>query len=358
VQDPNNLAPVATAHRFLPVGEITRGDEVVLDATGSEDPENKPLTYAWLQVAGPSVILENPSSIRPTFTPVLAATYTFQLTVSDAVNQSFPALVSLTVKDQPGDVTYAASLSYGAGVLPNGHAALGTFNLQASTTAPNTNNNYYFYLEQTGGPGAIINSSFGDGQLLCCNSGMDGIPYAITPSTPGYYTFRLSATRTDYPSFSLQSLIRVYATIGVTVDGAAPPPPQYLVPTADAGTPQTAVAGQTVTLSALGSTGATRYYWTQVEGPPVALSNANAVSPSLTPVGPGQYTFALTVADATSSSAPSFVVVTVDPAPAATTSSGGGNGGCGFLGLEGFLLLPLIWLLSALRSRIPAGRNR
>jgi hypothetical protein len=35
----------------------------------------------------------------------------------------------------------------------------------------------------------------------------------------------------------------------------------------------------------------------------------------------------------------------------------GGGGGCGFLGLEGLLLLPLIWAWSAIRSRKAAAKK-
>jgi len=63
------------------------------------------------------------------------------------------------------------------------------------------------------------------------------------------------------------------------------------------------------------------------------------------------------VADTTTQSAPAFVVVTVDPAPSAAPLGGGGGGGCGFLGLEGVLLLPLIWLASWLRNRARSRRH-
>jgi hypothetical protein len=120
------------------------------------------------------------------------------------------------------------------------------------------------------------------------------------------------------------------------------------------------VAGQTVTLTGSSSGTNPAFYWTQVEGPPVTLSNPNAPSPTVTPVAPGQYTFALTVSNTgiapppaqPMASPPAFVVMNVSPAPAtASSSGGGGHGGCGFLGLEGVLLLPLVWLLSAFRSR-------
>jgi hypothetical protein len=341
VQPSDNQAPVAEAHRVQPTGEIVKGDLVVLDGTGSMDPEGLPVTYAWLQIAGPKVILDNPSAIRTTFTPVRAALYTFQLTVSDGVNSSLPAVVSLTVKDLPTDTTFLATLSYGAGVGPNGHASLGAFSLGA--VASDYPGSWFFYLEQTGGPFAGISSAQPYGPLLFPNQGPfnSGNPpvYSLSPSIAGYYTFRLAAT-----SFSG---IRAFSSIGVVVDN----PP---VPLAAATGPlSSVVAGQIVTLDASTSTGVgLRYFWSQLEGPPVVLSTPTSVSPTFTPIAAGQYTFELTVADATAQSAPSFVVVTVTPAAAAALSgSGGGGGGCGFLGLEGMLLLPLLWLASLLRAR-------
>jgi len=340
VQAANNQAPVAVAHRFQPIGEIVVGDEVVLDATGSKDPEGLPVTYAWLQVAGPQVILENPSGIRPTFTPVRAATYTFRLTVSDGVNQSNPVLVSLTVKDLPGDVTFTTTLTPGLNVGPSNHATLPvSFQLDVATSDPG--NTWYFYLEQTSGPAAAINSSSGLGDLAFPPTNL----YSVTPTVPGLYTFKLASTS--------YSLIRAYATVSIVVDG----PAAYVVPTAVAAAPLTAIAGQLLTLDAGGSAGATRYYWTQLEGPPVALSDPKAQAPTLTPLAAGQYTFQLTVADATTSSAPSFVVVTVSAAPVTSTSSGS-SGGCGSLGLDGILLLGLIGLGTALRSRLTPKRIR
>lgn len=360
VQAPGNQAPVAAAHRILPVGEISVGDEVVLDGTGSEDPEGAALSYSWLQTAGPAVILENPSSIRPTFTPVRAALYTFQLTVRDGVNFSIPASVSLSVKNLPSDPTYSATLSPGTGFQPSGRFNMpGSFTLDYATTFidppyPAVALNYYYYLEQTSGPVAIIKNPgpFTSPPYQTQDFGQLNFPpktsYIVTPSAPGVYTFRLAAT-------SRAQLIRAYSSLTVVVDN-----PPTVSPTALAAAPLNSVAGQPLILSGAGSSaGATRYFWTQVEGPPVALSNPYAVSPSVTPIAGGQYTFQLTVADTTSTSAPSFVVLNVSPGSSAPASSGGGgSGGCGGLGLEALLILPLTWVVSALRSRLVARRSR
>ncbi|HVE39868.1 MAG TPA: hypothetical protein VNM14_08280 [Planctomycetota bacterium] len=345
VQSATNAAPVSVAHRLTPTGEIVVGDLVVLDGTGSADPEGGPITYAWTQVAGPKVILADPATIHASFTPVKEALYTFQLIVSDGVNSSLPDQVTLTVKSLPNVVTFTATLNGGAGVAGNGHALLGAFSL-----APGTSDlvgTWFFYLEQTGGPSAAITSAQPYRSLLFPNqfpfTPINPPMFTISPTTVGYYTFRLAAT-----SFAG---IRAFANIGVTVDN----PPTDSVPSSLASGPmQPVTAGTLVTLDATGSqnlpaatfAGLTTS-WVQVEGPPVALSDPYSAVPTFTPIAAGQYTFKLSVADATAQSSPSFVVVTVVAAPS-TTAASGGSGGCGFLGLEGMLLLPFLWLVSLL----------
>lgn len=76
----NNNPPVADA------GENIRayvGDDVVLDASRSYDPDLDALTFAWSQVSGATVQIHNASSIRAYFTPTTSGTYTFKVSVSD-----------------------------------------------------------------------------------------------------------------------------------------------------------------------------------------------------------------------------------------------------------------------------------
>jgi|GEM_PF-478817 len=80
-------------------------EQVTLEGSGSYDLNNDPLTFAWTQIGGPSVILTNPSAAEPGFTALGVASPTnliFSLTVSDGVTTSAPDTVVITIIPIPG----------------------------------------------------------------------------------------------------------------------------------------------------------------------------------------------------------------------------------------------------------------
>jgi LmbE family N-acetylglucosaminyl deacetylase len=104
-----NQPPIANAG---PDQTVAGSSSVQLNGTGSSDPENATLTYAWTQTGGPAVTLTGATTATPTFTAPAATASAqvlqFQLTVGDGTQTStdsvavtIPAAVvrTLTIND-------------------------------------------------------------------------------------------------------------------------------------------------------------------------------------------------------------------------------------------------------------------
>jgi bacterial leucyl aminopeptidase len=80
-----NQPPTANAG---PNQTVTAGTQVTLAGSGN-DPDGgpSPLTYAWSQVSGTSVTINNANQATATVTPTTAGPYVFRLTVSDGLAQ-------------------------------------------------------------------------------------------------------------------------------------------------------------------------------------------------------------------------------------------------------------------------------
>jgi hypothetical protein len=99
-----NHPPTANAGEDLTYNE---NSQVTLNATQSSDPDGDPLTYAWSQISGPAVVLDDVNSPTPKFiAPSVAPggiALAFQVTVSDgALGGTDTVRVSvLNVNDPP-----------------------------------------------------------------------------------------------------------------------------------------------------------------------------------------------------------------------------------------------------------------
>lgn len=74
----------------VPAGTIT------LNGSASYSPDGFPLTYKWIQEAGPTISLSSPTSVITTFTAAGGQNYTFRLTVMDPYGGQASARVHIT----------------------------------------------------------------------------------------------------------------------------------------------------------------------------------------------------------------------------------------------------------------------
>jgi hypothetical protein len=94
-----HTAPVADAgpdQIGVPSGPIT------LNGSGSYSPDGLPITYQWIQQAGPTVSLSNPTSTITSFAAATNESYIFQLTVTDSLGGKGSARVHVTTTNSNG----------------------------------------------------------------------------------------------------------------------------------------------------------------------------------------------------------------------------------------------------------------
>lgn len=86
----NNHMPIAIARDDDDNTKLI-GDKVILDGSGSSDPDGDELTFSWefdTVPTGNESELKNSDTVTPNFTPVIAGDYIIQLTVTDSKGKS------------------------------------------------------------------------------------------------------------------------------------------------------------------------------------------------------------------------------------------------------------------------------
>jgi hypothetical protein len=296
----NNQQPLANAG---PDQNVNEGVIVTLSGANSKDPEGGALTYAWLQVSGTPVVLNNPSASQTTFTPLNVGpdgeTLGFQLTVTDpgGLQSSDTCLVNVLWINQPPAANAGTdqSVNEGAMVTLNG----------SGSADPDGFTLTYEWIQTIGTPVALSSR------------------FAVQPTflAPGVreagesLTFQLTVT----DSGGLQT--RDFCIVNVVWVNRPP--------AADAGTDQNVNHGVSVALDGTGSAdpdgGTLAYSWLQTAGAPVTLDNPGSAQPRFPAVTGGSTSsliFRLTVTDPEGLSASDQCSVAVNGASSSVDLAG------------------------------------
>jgi hypothetical protein len=271
-----NMAPTAAAGSDQTVSE---GNQVVLDASNSIDPDDGIAGYQWRQTGGPVVALSGSNSVSPSFTApdveTQGASLTFELTVTDTGGLQDTDTCVVTVKwvntAPVADAGPDQQVVEGAHITLDGSNSWDTDGTIAA----------YRWRQTDGTPVTLSDATSAQPVFTAPNVGLQN----------GSLTFELTVTD-DGGLQNQDSCI-----VNILWENAPP--------NASAGPDQTVAEGVSVVLDGGNSTdpddGIAAFQWIQTSGPSVALSDAQSESPSFTApdVGPEGATlvFQLTVKD-------------------------------------------------------------
>ncbi len=121
--EPSNQPPVAIAQA---PNDARVGATIVLDGSGSSDPDGDPLTFRWAQVNGPALSITEADRPRAMVVPAAPGQYSFSLTVSDgqATSDALAVVVVLEPAASP-----SSRLEGGCRAVPGALAPLLAFAL-------------------------------------------------------------------------------------------------------------------------------------------------------------------------------------------------------------------------------------
>lgn len=285
---PANVAPVAQAGVNQSV--LLNGPVVQLDASGSSDANRDAITYQWTLLSKPTgsaVVLNNPTSVNPSFTPDVVGAYVFSLVVSDGKLLSTPSLVTVTASVL--NVAPVANAGANLSVLRDGRAV--QLDGSGSSDANGDGITYQW---------TLLDRPAGSALVL---TGATAVRPSWIPDVVGSYVFSLVVS--DGKLTSAPSLVRV------TVSQVNAPP------VANAGPDQSVVVNTLVTLDGRDSSDANpgdqlTFSWS-LNRPDGTSQTLTGVRPTFTATLTGVYTAALTVSDGVAVSSVDQVRVQVSP---------------------------------------------
>ena len=300
-----NNPPTANAGANAQVNE---GDSIQLDASASSDFEDQDssLTYSWQQVdsSGYTISLSGADTATPSFTAPEVAADTdliFQLTVTDSLDKSSDANVTITViYNTPPTATAGANQSVNENQLVQLDAS-------ASSDLEDQTSSLTYSWQQSDSSGYTISLS----DPAIAN------PTFTAPEVPANTALTFNLTVTDSLGKSDQDAVTI------TVLNNIPP-------TANAGSYQSVAEGSPVQLDASASsdseTSNLAYSWQQVDssGYAIILSDSSIAKPTFNAPRVSTDTdldFELTVTDAGGKSSTDTVTITVLNAPPLTVDA-------------------------------------
>jgi hypothetical protein len=246
-------------NEFTDPANPTTRTQVVLNGSGSSDPDLQPLTYQWTQINGFPVTLNDATTATPWFEADVAwdETLTFQLVVNDGVENSLPRNVDVTIINNNRKPVAVAA----------GPASV----------------------DERSGPSVTLNG--GDSG----DSDFELISYSWSQVEDGAPRVTLLGKDSATPSFALpevpaNTLFTFQLVVNDGLEDSDPATVSVMVNNVDRAPNANAGADQTVNGRAMISLAGTAtdpdgeaitYAWTQVSGTPtVTLTGANTATPS------------------------------------------------------------------------------
>lgn len=246
-------------------------NSIALAGSGN-DTDGSITGYTWIKVSGPAAVLTNTNTATLTVSGMVQGTYVFSLTVTDNSSATANDLVIVTVSVALGlnEIPLAIAGGNVSFSLPTN-----SINLYGSGFDADGSIVSYTWAKASGGSVSLVNT---DKPTLTLNN-----------LQAGQYSFRLTVTDNDGASDEDIAVVTVSA-LGTNI-----------FPIASAGSDKIIKLPQTsIVLKGSGTDEdgqVTTFAWTQVSGAPATITSASTVSPTVSSLALGEYTFRLTVTD-------------------------------------------------------------